>query len=93
MSDYRIAGSNRPPRDLFKRPRRASVAEERKFRAAFLELLAQDPTRPPGPTGLARLMGLSSTHNLNGRLCYLRRQLLVEHGFRKDTRDGRWRLR
>lgn len=71
-------------------PRRASLAETKRFQEAFLTLLAERPGEPPGPAGIARLMGLGNKRNLNGRLSHLRIRMLEDHGFYKDDRDGRW---
>jgi hypothetical protein len=81
-----------PLAELFptKAPRSASVAETNRFRKAFNAELRANPDRPPGPSALARQMGLSNTRNLNGRLTKLRIRMLVEAGFKRDDYRGRW---
>lgn len=73
--------------------------EETRFTQAFYEILEQDPSRPPGPTAINRLLNERYSRNrkrtpdntLNGRMSVLRRRLLLENGFVQDEKWGRWR--
>ena len=71
-----------------KKPRKASVVEEARFREAFTRLLTEGH-EPPGPTALAREMGWSS-RQLNGRTTKLRKRLMREAGFGFNETLNRW---
>lgn len=72
--------------------------EEQRFTEAFYSVLRKDPDKAPGPTQINRALGKhknpeyhSPMNVLNGRMVDLRRRLLLENGFVKESHLGRWR--
>lgn len=72
--------------------------EEGRFTEAFYAVLKENPNKPPSPTQINRWLGKDTNPNyrspmnvLNGRMSGLRRRLLLENGFKKDEKFGRWR--
>ena len=66
------------------------MTEEQRFREAFEAELKTFSQVPPRPSRLADRMGLGNRNTLNGRLSRLRRELLLEAGFKKDQYKNRW---
>ena len=66
------------------------VPEADRFIGAFYLELDAHPDVPPGPTALARRLGLKNTQNINGRCAKIRTELLRANGFRRDDYRNRW---
>jgi len=64
-------------------------SEANRTRRAFYNLLHAAPGIAPGPTAMAKAMGLKQ---INGRIGVEREKLLLQNGFHKDPAKGRWVL-
>lgn len=73
--------------------KRQHGGEEARFIWAFNECLRRDPSRAPSHTAINTLLEKRPPLNqMPGRMSKLRRSLLINAGFVKDSWSGRWYL-